>query len=176
MKTVTPLFGYLGKAGSKMNTPEEGDTKLSVPGILQPVIQLPYPVFALYNAPLPGGITPINSFMYSEEVLFNVNSGVVLFPLGPGVWDFDLQMDLRGAGAVQDNTSTYRIELLDTLTAVSIVLGRLANDSTKGQNISESWRQMITADQAYTITRTSVVGAGTGTNFAHLCFKATRLF
>jgi hypothetical protein len=176
MKSVTPLFGYLGKAGSKMNTPEEGDTKLSVPGILQPVIQLPYPVFALYNAPLPGGNTPINSFIYSEEVLFNVNSGVVLFPLSPGVWDFDLQMDLRGAGAVQDNTSTYRIELLDTLTAVSVVLGRLANDSTKGQNLSESWRQMITADQAYTITRTSVVGAGTGTNFAHLCFKATRLF
>jgi hypothetical protein len=176
MRVLTPLLGYLGKSGAKANTPEEGDTKILVPGIMQPSLELPFPVFALYNAPLPAGNTPVNSFMFSEEVLFNVNSGVVLFPLGPGVWDFEAIIDLRGAGAVQDATSTYRIELLDTATGVSVVLGRLANDSTKPQNIRSKWRQMITADQAYTITRTSVVGAGTGTNFAHTCFKATRLF
>jgi hypothetical protein len=176
MRCLTPLLGYLGKSGAKANTPEEGDTKVLVPGLIQPTIELPFPIFALYNTPLPGGNTPVNSFMFSEEVLFNVNSGVVLFPLGPGVWDFDLLVDLRGAGAVQDNTSTYRIELLDTLLAISVVLARLANDSTKAQNISMKWRQMITTEQAYTITRTTIVGAGTGTNFAHCCFKATRLF
>jgi hypothetical protein len=176
MRVLTPLLGYLGKAGAKANTPEEGDTKILVPGILQPVLEIPFPVFALYSAALPAGNTPVNSFMFSEEVLFNVNSGIVLFPLGPGVWDFDCTVDLRGAGAVQDATSTYRIELLDTTTAVSVVLARLANDSTKGQSITQKWRQTITSEQAFSVTRTSVVGAGTGTNFAHTIFKATRLF
>jgi hypothetical protein len=176
MRVLTPLLGYLGKSGAKANTPEEGDTKILVPGLLQPGLEIPFPIFSLYNAPLPAGNIPVNSFMFSEEVLFNVNSGVVLFPLGPGVWDFDITVDLRGAGAVQDATSTYRIELLDTTTAISVVLARLANDSTKTQNISQRWRQMITSDQGYSVTRTSVVGAGTGTNFAHCIFKATRLF
>jgi hypothetical protein len=176
VRSVTPLFGYLGKSGSKTNTPDEGDTKLTIPGILQPVMEVPYPVLALYNAPLPGGNTPVNSFMLYDEILFNVNSGVVLFPLGPGLWDFDFLLTLRPFGAVQDGTCSYRIELLDTLTAVSINLGRLVNDGTRPQQYRHHWRQLITSEQAYTVTRTTLIGAGTGTNFAHFIAKCTRLF
>ena len=176
MKSVTALFGYLGKSGSKTNTPEEGDTRVTIPGIINPVLEIPFPVFALYNAPLPGGNVPVNSFIYGEELLFNVNSSPTLFPLGPGLWDISVLCDLRAAGGVQDLTSTYRVELLDTTTGISVVLARLANDGTKPQNIFQSWRQLVTADQTYTVIRTSLVGLGTGPNLAHLVVKCIRLF
>jgi hypothetical protein len=176
VRAVTDLLGYLGKSGGKANTPEDQDTKPTIPGLLLPVLSIPYPIFALYNAPLPGGNTPVNSFMLYDEILFNVNSGVVLCPLGPGLWDFELHIALRPFGAVNDGTCSYRIELLDTLTGISINFGRLVNDATRPQYYKHAWRQLITTEQAYTLTRTSLVGAGTGTNFAHTIFKATRLF
>lgn len=176
MRSLTPLMGYLGKSGPKINTPESGDTKILVPGLIQPSLEVPFPCFAFYNAPLPGGNTPVNSFMLYDEILFNVNSSPVLFTIGPGVWDFEVHVALRPFGATQDPTCTYRIEWLDTLAAVSINLGRLINDGTKPQYYSHRWRQLIMADQAYAMNRISLVGAGTGTNFAHSIFKCTRLF
>jgi hypothetical protein len=176
MKVVTGLFGYLGKSGSRTNTPEPGDTKIVLPGSIQLVLETPFPIFGLYNAPLPAGNTPVNSFMFFEEILFNLNSGVVMFPLGPGLWDFEFSIYLRPAGAVQDITSTYSIGLLDTQTAVQVVLARLVNDGTKPQSFTHRWRQLITSDQAYSINRSAVIGAGTGTNFGNFVAKCTRLF
>lgn len=176
MKALTPLFGYLGKSGPKVNTPETGDTKLTIPGVINPALEFTYPIFALYNTALPAGNTPVNSFMLYDEILFNVNSGVVLFPLGPGLWDFEFSLVLRPFGATQDGTCSYRIELLDTTTGVSINLMRIVNDGTKPQYYKHRWRQLIMSEQAYTVTRTTLIGAGTGTNFAHFVAKCTRLF
>jgi hypothetical protein len=177
VKVVTALFGYIGKASAgRAVTPEEGDTKVLVPGVLQPSLEIPYPIFSLFNTPLPAGQLPVNSFIYAEELLFNVGTGVGLFVIGPGLWDIETSLIQREAGAVSDPTSTYRLELVDTLTAATVVIHRISNIQGRTQTYQSRWRQLVTVDSAYQFTRTTIAGLGTGTNFGHLKIICTRLF
>jgi len=177
MRVVSSLFGYLGKASAGRSvTPEDGDTKFLVPGIVQPSLEIPFPIFYLYTVPLPAGQLPVNSFIYAEELLYNVGTGVGLFTMGPGLWDIECSLVQRIAGAVSDPTSTMRVELVDTLTGSTVVLHRITNGQTQAQTYQSRWRQLITVDSAYQFTRTTLAGLGTGLNVGHLKIICTRLF
>jgi len=177
MKNVTPLFGYLGKSGGGSSTPEEGDTRVSIPGVLMPTIRIPFPHFSFMIAPVAGGTPPIvNSFMYAEETLFNAAASPVLFTVGEGLWDFKVYLNIRESGAVSDATSSYRLAFFDQLVGSTVVLARITNKQGVDQAYEVSWTQLITSDNLYTFNSVSVAGLGTGLNFAHLRIIGTRYF
>lgn len=177
MRTLSPLFGYLGKSGGGANTPEEGDTKLTVPGMLLPTLRVPFPHFSFFSAPLAGGSPPVvNSFIYAEELLFNVGESPVICTVGEGLWDFQVSLNIREAGAVSDATSTFRLQYFDVLAGQTVVLARITNKQGVDQNYSVDWRQLITSDNLYNFNRVSIAGLGTGLNLAHLRILGTRYF
>lgn len=177
MKSLSPLLGYLGRAGTKVNTPEDGDTKISVPGVMYPCISLVHPTFQLIDTPLPGGAsTVINSFMYSEEVLFNVNTSPVLLQLGPGLWEIETSLHMRESGAVSDVTSTMRLTFFDQSTGATVVLHRITNKQAVDQSYQSRFRVLVMAEQPLSFNRITVAGAGTGLNNGCLKIIGSRLF
>jgi hypothetical protein len=176
MKAVSTLLGFLGRSGGKANTPEEGDTKISVPGLFLPVCEIPFPYLSLISAPRPGGVIEINSFIYAQEQTFAANLSEVICVLGPGVWDIECHLRLRQAGAVSDPTSNIRLDFFDQSTAQTVTLLRITNAQGIQQDQSCKLRVMATADTTFSFTKASVVGAGTGTNIYHFNLIGTRLF
>ncbi len=178
MKVVSPLFGFLGKANAGHSaTPEEGDTKVIVPGIVQPTLEIPFPVFSFVDAPLPaGGNVPVNSIIFSQKVVFNAALGEVLFIFGPGLWRNNILMYLEEAGAVSDATSTCSLTILDSLTAKTIELMRVTNKQGLDQSKNLSFDLLVTSDQQYNVARQRVAGLGTGLNLCCIVWSASRLF
>lgn len=176
MKSVTPLFGFLGKSGTKLNTPEIGDTKVTVPGVLQPILQIPYPYFKLFTAALGAGEVPVESWIFQAEQLFNVSLGTNFVSLGPGLWNLTIKHRIREAGAVSDPTSTDACQLIDTTTGTTIVLTKISNKQGVGQDQLISIPILVVAEQTYSLNRTTVAGLGTGVNFGDLLVIATRYF
>jgi len=176
VKSVSPLFGYLGKAGSKLSTPDEGDTKLDVPGRINLTLTPPFPCFQLFSTSLPGGANrPVNSFIYAEEAAINAAVNTVVCELGPGVWRIQYQVVARPLGAGNDSTSTLRLDFVDILTAATVTLGRVSN-ALVNQIIEGDFVITVTADNVYSFARISVVGAGTGTSIGTIRIIASRLF
>jgi hypothetical protein len=178
MKVLTPIFGFFGKAGSRVNTPEEGDTKLTMPGVLNPTLDLVYPTFQLFNVPLPGGSAgiPIYSWIYSEEFSFAGAASPVIAVVGPGLWEFLCSIILEEVGAVSDPTSSARLDMFDQVTGQTVTLLRVRNKQGLDQSEQMRFKLLATGDQTYTFTRISVAGLGTGANLAKITIIATRLF
>jgi len=176
MIAAHPMFGHLAKSGPKMNTPQEGDTRLTIPGLLQPTIEIPLPFFSFYST-VQSQLAPINSWMYSQNQLFNLTSLVDIMALGPGLWDLRLFMDLEEQGAVSDATSTCDVLFfaLDG-TGATVSLARVTNKQGLNQSQDIIWRQLVTADQTYVFRLSRVIGAGTGLNLARIRIIAVRLF
>jgi len=173
MRILTPLFGYLGKSNTA-STPEEGDTKILVPGAIQPVLRIPFPFFTLTNSAFPGGVEPINSWIYQQEFLYNVSVGVGIAALAPGLWCIQVWHDKVRAGAINDLTSHNRVDLLDTNTGTFVTLTKILNDVAVPESYSREFWMLIPTDQAFSINRTSVAGAGTGTCLSNVKVVCTR--
>jgi hypothetical protein len=176
MISTTPLLGHLAKSGTKTNTPQEGDTRMIVPGVISPTLEIPYPFFSFFGAPQPT-ITPVNSWMISFQGTFAVTTGVGIINLGPGVWDIIARTNLEEQGAISDPTSNDALVFFaNDGTGTTVTLTRITNKQGLSQNQEVRWRQMVTADQTYSFNHNSVAGLGTGLNlFRHLII-AIRLF
>jgi hypothetical protein len=176
MFSTTPLLAHLAKSGTKVNIPEIGDTKIQVPGVISPVMEVPYPFFSFYSAPQ-GLLAPVNSWIYSEQILFNVTALTDLIVLGPGLWDISIQDDLQEAGAVSDATSFHSITYFATDgTGSTIALVGLTNKQGVSQHREAQFKQLVTSDQSFQFRRSTVVGLGTGLNIARTLIIAVRLF
>jgi hypothetical protein len=177
MKVLSPLFGYFGKSGSKTNTPEEGDTRLTVPGLLQPTIEMVFPCFQLFSAPLPGGAnTPVNSWIYSEEFTYNTLQTPIIANLGPGLWDLSCSIIVRESGAVSDATSTARLDFFDILNGQTVTLLRVSNKQGLDQSELLRFKILVTGDSLYSFNKVTQAGAGTGANVCKITIVAQRLF
>lgn len=177
MKTLSPLLGFLGRSGAKTSRIEEGDTQLAIPGTLLPIVEIPFPCFTIFDAPLPGGFNrPVNSWMYSQEFLFNIAASPVIAELGPGLWRVQVWHDLIEAGAVSDATSTNRLDLIDNLTSKFITLTKITNKQNLDQNLTRDFWILVTADSIFSFSRTSAAGLGTGLNLSNLRILCTRYF
>ena len=129
MKVVSPILAYLGRAaGSRISTPEEGDTAMLVPGMMLPTLQLPFPVFTVSTQAFAAGDGPVNSFLFGRESVFNVNTSNTLFVIKPGLWRFQVQLKKMRQGAINDLTSNCRIALGDSVTGTVITICKIFND------------------------------------------------
>jgi len=172
----TPLLGYLAKA-SRQSTPADGDTRVTIPGTFLPIIEVPFPFFSFFNAPLPGGSDlPVNSWFYQQEYLFNVTVGLGIARLGPGLWRIQVWHDKIRLGAISDLTSTTRLDMIDVSTALTVTLTKISNDVAVPESYSREFEILVPTDQSYQFSRISAVGAGTGTCLSNLKLLATRLF
>jgi hypothetical protein len=173
---TTTLLAHLAKSGFKLNTPDLADTKLSVPSILSPTLELVFPFFSFYST-VQTTLAPVNSWWYSQAQSFNAGSTVDIIVLGPGVWDVMLKMDLEEQGAVSDATSTCDVTYFaNDGTGVTINLGRLTNKQGLDQSQMLKWRQLVTSDQTYQFRLVRVAGLGTALNIARIQIRASRLF
>ena len=177
MKSTSTLLGHLGKAGVSQSTPEEGDTRITVPGILMPIIEIPLPIFTFISAGLPAGSNEVNnSFVYNQSGLFNLNFGNLIWVWGAGVWDMEVDHWLEEQGAVSDATSTHRLSLVDTLTGTTTALSRITNKQGLTQNHKRRFKLLVEADTALSFVSTGVVGLGTGLNLYNITVSGTRLY
>jgi len=177
MKSTSLLLGYLGKSGTKTNTPELGDTKITIPGLFQPSLEITFPFFSFYSA-AQGQLTPINSWAYSEEVGMNAGALLVdLMVLGPGLWDIRIRLAVIPAGATDDTTCSMSIDYfaIDG-TGSTVRLCKVVCTDVIPQIQEMQFRQLVTADQLYQFRAVRVLGAGTGTNLAYRTILASRLF
>lgn len=175
VKLTSPLFGYLAKSGTKNSTPQEGDTKLELPGRINSILEIPFPTFQLFTSPLPGGNIPVNSWIYSQEQAFNVVVNAVIAIIGPGVWDLDVLLTLRQVGAISDPTSNIQIFLVDQSSGNTALLCRITNQQVP-QLQTAKFRLLSTSDQQFQLAILSAIGLGTALNIAHSRIIATRLF
>lgn len=177
MKAITPLLGFLARAaGSRAYRPEEGDTTLTVPPIVSPVLTVPYPVFTVATIPFAAGEGPSNSWFYSETVLYNNAVSAVFASIKPGLWDFSIKLKKVRTGAINDITSSIRIDLTDINTGVNVRLLTIQNDVATPESEAIDFPLLVTADQAYTLARIGTTGLGTGTCLALITISAVRTF
>jgi hypothetical protein len=173
---TTTLLGHLAKSGTKLNIPQGGDSKVTIPGIIQPTIRIVHPFFSFYSTSQ-GSLAPVNSWIYSETGTFAATTLVDLMVLGPGLWEITLHMDKQQAGAGSDPTSTHAMIFfaLDG-TGSSVTLGIISNSQGEIQQRDLKWTQLVTADQTYQFRRSNTFGSGTGTNRFNDIIIATRFF
>ena len=180
MKILSPLFGFLGKATSaRSNTPEEGDTKLEMPGVISNILEAPFPIFQVYSLPLPipSAVGLVTSFIYSEQAQFNANTTVDTCSLGPGVWKITFSISLEEQGAVSDPTSIHRVLLYPTDgVGASVDLGRVTNKQGLDQSVSYSWIQTVMTEAIWVFRRMNTAGLGTGLNRFNDVIIAQRMF
>ena len=177
MKVVSSLLAYLGRAaGSRISTPEEGDTAIVVPGIMLPTLQLPFPVFTVSSLSFNPGDGPVNSFIFGRESVFNNNTSNVLFSIKPGLWRFQVQLKKMRQGAINDLTSNCRIALADSVSGSIITLCKIFNDVATPEDENKDFMMLVTVDSNLNFNFLSNVGLGTGTCLAQQTIMATRYF
>lgn len=178
MKSLSNLMGYIGKSGGRTNTPEDTDTCLSIPGVLNLVLEVPYPNFSIFSAPLPGGQnTPVNSWIYGQEFLAGqAGASPVIAILGPGIWDIDWKLILVERGIVSDDTCNCTLSFFDTLTGTTAILGHINAKFNAQNNQSGHFRALVTAESTYSFARATTGGLVTSTSLFYVYLQATRLF
>lgn len=180
MKVLSPIFGYLGKATSaRSNTPEEGDTKLTMPGVINHVLTAPYPIYKVASVINPNALTEpsSSSYFYSEAAQFNANNSANIFSIGPGVWDVVVDMSLEEQGAVSDPASIHRLQMypIDGI-GQSIDLGRLTNKQGLFQTHHLEFRMTVTVEALWVFSRINSAGGGLGVNRFNDIIICTRIF
>jgi hypothetical protein len=172
----SPLLGFLGKAGYSQSKPEEGDTKLVVPGVISLGLEAPLPSPAHFSTSQ-AGVEPVYGWQLSISELFNTANTVELIRLTRGVWDIDGHLYVQPAGAVDDITATLAINFFpnDAL-GQTVMLARVANIKTVQQFVPFKFRITVLADNTYSFNRVKTAGAGTGLNLANYRISATKFF
>jgi len=180
VKVLSPLFGFLGKASAaRSNTSEEGDTKLTMPGVINNVLAAPFPIYKVSNVPNANALTEpqVSSFFWSEQAQFNANNTVDLFSLGPGVWDLYVSMVLEEQGAVSDAASIHRLIVYpNDGVGAGVDLGRLTNKQGLRQSVILRWTQTITTEASWVFRRTNIAGGGLGINRFNDIIICSKLF
>lgn len=176
MLVTSPLFGYLAKSSSS-SRPQDGDTVVQVPGTIMPTLEVPFPFFQFFNAPLGAGVNkPVNSFIYQQEYLYNAAVGLAILELGPGLWHLKVWHDKIRAGAINDLTSSNRVDLIDVNTGATVTLTKILNDVATTEQFTRDMWLLVPTDQRFSINRASVAGLGTGTCLANLKVIGIRYF
>lgn len=177
VKTQSTLLGHLAKSGKGQSTPQDGDSQIIVPGMTLLTLECPFPLYALLNTPQPGGEFPYSgSFTYGESAQFNANNGVVMFAIGPGLWDITFLHRIEEQGAVSDPASKHIISIIDSLTGRSTNISTITNKQGIEQNNSLRLRILIPADTNHGFVRTASAGGGLGVNRFNVFFACVRLF
>lgn len=176
MIVQTPLLGFLGLAGKSQATPQDGDTKLVVPGLVSLGFEPQFPAPNHFSA-AQSGLAPIYGWILSISETIAAANTVELIQLGPGLWDVSLNLYIQPAGAVEDVTATLAINYAENeQTGATVLLARVANTKAVPQNITWRQRTLVTAKGTFSFFRTKTAGAGTGTNLANYVITASRLF
>jgi hypothetical protein len=177
MKAVSTLFGELGKSGSRVNTPEEGDARLSIPGTLLPIISIPFPFGTFFSVFQPT-VVANKSFIIDIAVTFNAGANSNIIAVGPGLWEFSIKHWLEEQGAVTDATSNASLQYFpNSGVGATVTLTRVTNKQGLDQSQDLNFRQLITSeDVSYQFLLGRVNGAGTGLNVSRMVIVANRLF
>jgi hypothetical protein len=179
MKILSPLIGYLGKAtAARSNTPEQEDTKPTMPGLINLTLAPPFPTFTTINAPVAGGTPPfVNSVIFAESGTFQTAQSPILFGVGPGVWDFTINHWLEEQGAISDATGLHTLSMIEVTGAgVTPILSRVTNKQGLAQYFTYRFKFTVLAEQQWNFVRTNAAGLGTGLNVGHITIIASRLF
>lgn len=179
MLSSSLLLGWLAKSGKGNNNQQIGDSKVLVPGTFLPTLRIPYPTLSLFASPPAGGTTAVlNSWAFYQQALFNVTGNTVLIMVQPGLWSIDWELSIEERGAVSDATSTCQLAFIlnDMVTNQLMVLATITNKQGVNQIHKGTMELLVPSELTYQFNRTTVVGAGTGTNACSIYIKATRLF
>lgn len=175
MKFATIILGQLAKAlrGNAEIAPTDG--RVEVPNLLMPAMLLPQANAFFYQATQAG--TQRKSFMQSDFQFFNFTNNVVMNKIGPGLWYVTWQHIITPEGAVNDLTSSIRLELgligADFGGGGPVVtLTRFANTGLITQMLQGSFWIFLPFDQELQFIRNTVAGLGTGTNRSTISFSA----
>jgi hypothetical protein len=173
------LFGFLGKSTKGNAQVEPGDSKLLVPGILQPVITTPLPPIGGFNSSTIPAAGIRDTFYVNDERGMTVNGIITLAQLLPGLWRCSWWHWIRAVGAVNDLTSRGELQLAQGPTGQTGTLSRLANTGAFFQSLSGAFDVIVegTADGTGTLLFLHQVfqGAGTGTNLSSVSVHAHKL-
>jgi hypothetical protein len=167
----------LGKSGSRVNTPEDGDSRLTIPGILSPIVEIPFP-FGTFFSVFQAAVVANKSFIIDIAVTFQAGANTTIISVGPGLWEFTLKQWLEEAGAVSDATSNCSVQYFpNSGVGATVTLTRVTNKQGIEQNHLLNWKQLITAeDVSYSFLQGRVNGLGTGLNVSRTVLVANRLF
>jgi hypothetical protein len=176
MKISTLLLANLGKALKGGAQQELGDTRVDMPGRIQPTLEL-VDLFQFFNSVpqvLPDQYK--KSFIHTDQRLFNVTGTTFLFQISPGFWDIEYAHWVVPEGAVNDTTSNVRLQatLVENVNP-TVDVTRLNNTGLIYQFVTGRFRAMLANDQALSFFINSAVGAGTGTNRSLIRVSGNRL-
>jgi len=169
------ILAHLAKSLKGQGTQQDGDTKLLVPNVLQPVAAVPLPFFVVYSL-AQSSDTQITSFQLSDSRVFAANGNTVLCIIGPGLWRINWHHHKRLTGIGNDNTSLCQL-LLTLVDGVnpSSILSEITNDSAPGAFHQGSFDITISSEQKIQFNALTTIGAGTGTANSRIVIQAFKL-
>lgn len=175
MKANTLLLAHLAKSTEGNAQQEDGDTRVQVPGMFLPVLNLPLPIYWVYGGTVTDPMK--NSFVYSSQIALGASNTVILFTLGPGLWKLRIQAHIAPAGGVTDLTSSaiLRIVLVDGANP-TINISRLANSQNAQPQLQIEMDFLVSAEQQIQFLLDTVAGLGTATNVHCVLVTASRFF
>jgi hypothetical protein len=175
MRFASIVLGQLAKALRGNAEIDPADGKLQVPNIIMPAMLLPQANAFFYQAPTTG--VQRKSFMQNDFQLFNFTNSVVLAILGPGLWYITWNHMITPEGAVNDLTSSIRLEL-GLIGAdfggggPTVTLTRFGNTGLISQMTSGSFWIFLPDNQNLQFIRTTLAGLATGTNRSTISYTA----
>jgi hypothetical protein len=179
MRVNSNLLGAVAKALKGASQIESGDSKLLVPGILQPTIALPFPFIGGFDTTVTTLGIVRDSIMLNEARQMSVTNLFTALQLGAGVWEIIWQHFVRPQGGVDDLTSFGLIQVAAGPVGSTMTLSRVANSRTPFQSLFGRFVTTIegAADGTgvLSIFHRTIGGLGTGTSLSEITLIANKL-
>jgi len=173
MIQTSRILGDLAKAAQGNAEPEDGDSKIRVPGLGLVTLNVPRP--AVKHVTAISATPEVDSFKFSEEAQYNVTGTQPLAAIGAGLWEVNWTLSQRISGAISDLTSTLALLFaINDGTGANVILAKIHNGQTIAQSFKGSMILTVPSPISYEFRRERVGGAGTGLNFGLITIHANK--
>jgi len=176
MKFRSNAIPHLFKSSPGQGIEEKGDSTLTVPPVLVPVVEAPFPIFNVFsNANLTAPI--IGSFALSQQLVMNVTTSVVICKLPFGLWHLDIVHRVIPRGAVSDLTAedTLLLEIINSGVTLFSILSNVVASITVPQHIRREFYVNASKENDVDIREQRAAGAGTSSAQSFVSIIGTRL-
>jgi len=175
MNLKTLLLAHLAKSQEGNARQTDGDTSITVPNSFLNTISIP-DIFTFFSSVPNAGIER-HSFIQTDSRFVNANATATLCTLGPGLWEVSFAHWIAPEGAVNDLTALARLQIsLIDGTNPLVDLTRFNNTGLgMFQNLSGSFKALLSAEQNLSFIINTTVGAGTGTNRSNVRIIGSKL-
>jgi hypothetical protein len=173
------LFGALAKALKGASSTEPGDSKLLIPGIIQPIAAVPFPLIGGFDTTVTTLAAVRDSIAVNEARQMSVTNLFTPLILQAGLWEIIWQHFVRAQNAVDDLTSFGLIQLACGPVGSTMTLSRVANTRTPYQSLFGRFVTLVEGQAdgtgQLTLLHRTIGGLGTGTSLSEVTIIANKL-